>query len=120
MADFEVKLSYEEILAENSILKNKCNELIAQNKVLEDKLSSLQNNQAYEICEYYNECRSLQQTTDYFLYDNIVDCGNALMDFNGCSDSIQSATDYKEFCYLAYGKNDNNSYSESDNNSDNN
>jgi hypothetical protein len=103
MTEFENKLSYEEILAENSILKNKIDELTKQNKLLEENLRSLQDNQGYEICEYFNECNSLKQTADYFLYDDIVDCGNALMDFNGCSDSIQGAKDYKEFRFLAYG-----------------
>ena len=104
MTDFIGKLSYEELLAENLILKNKCDELTKKNKELEGKLSMLQDNQGYEICEYFNECNSLKQTADHFLYENIVDCGYALMDFNGCSDSIQGAKDYKEFRLLTYGK----------------
>ena len=104
MTDFEDKISYEELLAENSILTNKFNELIKQNKILEKKLRILQDNQGHEICEYFNNCNSLQQTADYFLYENIVDCGYALIDFNGCSDSIQDAKDYREFHILAYGR----------------
>jgi hypothetical protein len=111
MTEFENKLSYEELLAENSTLKTKIDELTKQNILLEGKLRSLQDNQGYEICEYFNECNSLQQTADHFLYDDIVDCGNALMDFNGCSDSIQGAKDYKEFRLLAYGSEE---YSDSD------
>lgn len=103
MTEFKDKLSYEEILAENSILKNTCNELTNQIKMLEGKLRTLQDNQGYEICEYFNECNSLKQTADYFLYENIVDCGHALIEFNGCSDSISDAKDYKEFRILAYG-----------------
>jgi hypothetical protein len=106
MTDFVGKPSYEEVLAENLMLKNKCDELTKKNKELEGKLRSLQDNQGYEICKYFNECNSLKQTADHFLYEDIVDCGYALMDFNGCSDSIQGAKDYKEFRLLAYGPND--------------
>ena len=120
MTHFEDKLSYEELLTENSILKNECNELTKQNKILEGKLRILQDNQGYEICEYFNECNSLKQTAEYFLYENIVDCGYALIDFNGCSDSIQDAKDYKEFHILAYGKDvsDDESIDDSENDSE--
>ena len=104
MTEFENKLSYEELLAENSVLKNLCNELKKQNKILEGNLRTLQDNQGYEICEYFNQCNSLKQTAEYFLYKSIVECGYALIDFNGCSDSIQGAKDYKEFHILAYGR----------------
>ena len=106
MTEFQDKKSYDEILAENIMLKTKYNELMQQNKNLEKKLRTLQDNQGYEICEYFNECNSLQQTADYFLYQDIVECGYALIDFNGCSDSISDAKDYKQFRLLAYGKDD--------------
>jgi hypothetical protein len=104
MTDFENKLSYDDLLDEIFMLKDKVDELTKINKLLEGKLRSLQDNQGYEICEYFNECNSLQETADYFLYDNIVECGNALIEFNGCSDSISDAKDYKEFYFLAYGE----------------
>ena len=104
MASFEEKKSYEELLAENEMLKTKCEELTKENKRLEGKLQSLQNNQGYEICEYFNECNSLKETADHFLYEDIVECGYALMEFNDCSDSICDAKDYKEFRLLAYGE----------------
>ena len=88
------------------MLKNRCDELTKLNLVLERNLRTLQDNQGYEICEYYNNCQSLKRTAEYFLYENIVDCGNALIEFNGCSDAISDATDYKEFRILAYGKDD--------------
>ena len=103
MAYFKDKFSYEEIESNNIILKNKCDELEKQNRYLEKKLRTLQDNQGYEICKYYNKCRSLKQTCDFFLYEDIVDCGYALIEFNGCSDSISDAIDYKEFRSLAYG-----------------
>ena len=104
MSEVQDKMSYEDILAENLMLKNKCDELINQNKLLEGKLRTLQDNQGYEICKYFNECNSLKKTAEYFLYENIVDCGYAVIEFNGCSDSISDAVDYKEFHILAYGK----------------
>jgi hypothetical protein len=116
MTEFQDKLSYEQLLSENIMLKNKYDELTKQNKILEGKLRTLQDNQGYEICEYFNQCNSLQQTADHFLYENIVDCGYALIDFNGCSESIDSATDYKEFRLLAYGKDDTDYDSDEDSN----
>jgi hypothetical protein len=104
MTEFEGKISYEQLLVENSMLQNKYDELTRLNGILERKLRTLQDNQGYEICEYFNECNSLQQTAEYFLYENIVDCANALIEFNGCSDSISDAKDYKEFRILAYGE----------------
>jgi len=101
--DFKDNISYEELLAELSKFKNKCDELTKQNKILERKIRTLQDNQGYEICEFFNNCNSLKETAQYFLYDNILDCGYALIDFNGCSDAICDAKDYKEFRFLAYG-----------------
>lgn len=104
MSKLQDKLTYEELLSENELLKNKCNELIVKNKILQEKLTTLHENQGCEICEFFNKCKSLQKTAEFFSYDDIVDCGNALVYFYGCSDPIQSAKDYKEYCILAYGK----------------
>lgn len=122
MTDFEDKLSYEELLAENSILTNKCDALTNHTNILEEKLRTLRDKQCYEICEYFNECNSLKQTADYFLYEDIEECGYALIEFNGCSDSIKDATDYNEFRILAYDEDeneDNNENEHEDENEDN-
>jgi hypothetical protein len=104
MSDSKNNLSYEELLDENLILQKKLKELTERNAVLEDKIYSIRHAVAYEICEFYNECRSLKKTAEAFCYDNIVECGNALVNFNDCSDFIQDAKDYKEYHILEYGE----------------
>ena len=52
------------------------------------------------ICEYFEECRSLKKTAEYFSYENIVQCGNDLIEFFGSSEPLEDAKDYKEFCKL--------------------
>ena len=103
MSGFENNLSYEELLAENLLLKNKCDDLMKRNKVLEEKIYTIRDNLGYEICEFYNQCRSLKKTAEEFCYDDIADCGNALVAFQDCSDYIQDAKDYKEYRILEYG-----------------
>jgi hypothetical protein len=112
MAEFENKLSYECLVVENLMLKNKCEQLSKRNEVLEENITSIRYNMGYEICKFYNQCRSLKETAEQFCYDDIVDCGNALVYFNGCSDSIQNAKDYKEYRILAYGPDDDDSEDE--------
>ena len=116
----EIKLTYEELLAENTKLKNKCDELTKENKKLKNKINDIRDYQGYEICEYFNDCDSLKATAEHFLYDDIVECGEDLIHFNGCSDAIQSASDYKEYYRLAYGKDYNSDDSDSDSDSDSN
>ncbi len=93
----EDKMSYEDLLEENIYLKKRCSELTQKNKSLTDRINSLQNNLGLEICEYFEECRSIKKTAEYFSYENIVDCGNDLIEFFGASDPLEDAEDYKEF-----------------------
>jgi hypothetical protein len=105
MAKFVDNLSYEELLAENAKLKRKCEELKKQNEILEEKIINLKDIQSYEICKFFFNCRSLAETAKKFLYEDIVDCGDDIVYYNGCSVSIQSADDYKEYYFLKHGRN---------------
>ncbi len=96
----EDKMSYEDLLEENIYLKKRCSELTQKNDSLRDRINSLQNNLGSEICEYFEDCRSIKKTAEYFSYENIVECGNDLIEFFGASDPVQDAKDYKEFCKL--------------------
>ena len=113
MTEFVDNLSYEELLAENANLKITCEEFkkeieLLKNKIvnLKDKINDFQDNQSDEICEFFNDCNSLKKTAKHFLYDNIVDCGDDLINFNGCTDAIQDAKDYKEYYFQKYGHNE--------------
>ena len=54
-----------------------------------------------------------KKTAKKFLYDDIVDCGDDIVYYNGSSDCIQSADDYKEYYFLKYGRHQE-SYDEDD------
>ncbi len=95
----EDKMSYEDLLAENMVLKKRCSELTQKNESLRDRINSLQNNLGLEKCEYFNQCRSIKKTTEYFSYEDINDCGNNFMDFMefiGASDPLEDEEDYEE------------------------
>jgi hypothetical protein len=44
----------------------------------------------------------LKITAEKYFYDDIVECGYDLIEFQGCTDVIQCAKDYKEYCSLVY------------------
>ena len=96
------KKTYEELLAEIDKLKNKCDELTKENKKLISKINNLRDIQAYEISEFFFACNSLKITAEKYFYDDIVECGYDLIEFQGCTDVIQCAEDYKEYCHLEY------------------
>ncbi len=113
MTEFAENLSYEDLLAENAKLKRKCEELKKENELLKNKVIDLKDIQSYEICKFFSNCRNLAKTAKKFLYDDIVDCGDDIVYFNGSSDCIQSADDYKEYYFLKYGRHQE-SYDEDD------
>ena len=104
MTEFDNKPTYEELLLQNAILEEKCNGLIKKNEDLKTRINTLQENFAYEICEYFNSCNSIKQTAEHCGYEGIVDCGEDLVYFQQCSDYIQCANDYKEYYLLVYGE----------------
>jgi hypothetical protein len=118
MTEFDDKPTYEELLLQNAALKEKCNELTKQNENIKKRLNTIQDNFGYEICEYFNRCDSIKETAEYCGYEDIVECGDDLVYFQQCSDYIQSATDYKEYRLLSYGKEEE-SDEENEENSDN-
>ena len=112
------KKTYEELLAEIDKIKNKCDELTKENNKLISKINNLRDIQGYEISEFFFACNSLKITAEKYFYDDIVECGYDLIEFQGCTDVIQCAEDYKEYCRLEYDE-DSNSNIESDDDKDN-
>ncbi len=96
------KKTYDELLAEIEKLKIKCDELKEKNEILTSKITWMRDEQGYEICEFFYECNSLKITAEKYYYDDIVDCGNDIIHFQGCPDAIQCAKNYKEYCRLVY------------------
>lgn len=88
-----------DVIYENKQLKHKINELIKENKELKMKLQGLQDTFDIKIVEYFNNCRSLKQTTEYFYFENVRECYKALLEYYGSSyHPLQTAIDYNE-CY---------------------
>ena len=112
------KKTYEELLAEIDKIKNKCDELTKENNKLISKINNLRDIQGYEICEFFFACNSLKITAEKYLYEDIVECGYDLIEFQGCTDVIKCAEDYKEYCRLEYDE-DSDSNIESDDDKDN-
>ena len=104
------------ILNENKLLNEKIIELTKKNNELKEKLQKLQDNMGYEICEYFHKCYNLQKTTEYFCFENISQCYHSLVYYNDCSDSAQSAEDYKKYHKEIFGyEYDENNNKEDDN-----
>lgn len=109
-------MSNEDIINENKMLKAEISLLLDKNKKLKRNIQELQDTFGYEICQYFEKCNSLQKTTKYFCFDNVFDCYEALVDYFGCSDPVQSADDYKDCYRIIFGHNlsDNNQDDSSD------
>ena len=88
----------EEVVKDNNNLKMinaKLNEELA---ILRKNIQTMQDNMGYEICEYFNKYNSIRRTTEQYFFESVLDCHEALVEYFGCSDPLQSADDYKE-CY---------------------
>jgi hypothetical protein len=96
-------MSNEDIIKENKMLKAEISLLLERNKKLKKNIQELQDTFGYEICQYFEKCNSLQKTTKYFCFDNVFDCYEALVDYFGCSDPVQSADDYKDCYQIIFG-----------------
>ena len=92
-----------ELNEKNIELNEKNIELTKKNIELKEKLQKLQDNLGYEICEHFHECYSLEKTAEYFCFENISDCYHSLVYYNGCSDSAQSAKDFKKYHKEIFG-----------------
>jgi len=84
-------------------LLQKIKKLEEENKKLRTTIQNLQDLQGYEISMFFNKCNSIKETQIEYCFETIKDCYYALVDYNGCSDSIQEAGDYKEYYKEIFG-----------------
>lgn len=98
MSEFNNKPSYDEMINQLNILQMNNSNLNNEISKLKKYIQKLQDDQGYEICEYFYKCNSIKDTTSKYCFEDIRDCYGALVEYNGCSDSIQDASDYIE-CY---------------------
>ena len=93
-------LTYEQLIVNN---KN----LILENKSLRDKINQLRDIQSYEICEYFNRCRSIKKVCDKYLFNNVSECYYALYEYLDSSEPLRKAYDYSEYYNVIFtGKED--------------
>jgi len=86
------------LLEENKLLQKEIFEVLQENKKFKKQIQQLQDLFALEICEYFNETHNIRETMEHFYFENVNDCYEALVEYNGCSDPLQDADDYKD-CY---------------------
>lgn len=98
MTEYSNKPSYHDILNELTILKMKNSNLNNEIRRLKKNIQKIQDNQGLQICEYFDMCNSIRDTSDKFCFEAVDDCYEALKDYFGGSDHIQEATDYID-CY---------------------
>jgi hypothetical protein len=84
-------------------LKNYYKKLDDENKNLRKTIQNLQDSQGYEISMFFNRYNSIKETQIEYYFETIKDCYEALVDYNGCSDSIQGADDYREYYKEIFG-----------------
>lgn len=94
-----------ERIKENEALRSRVDSLVRENARLQEEvvtqkrnLQIVQDYFSYEIIEYFTKCNNLRNTAEKFGFETVGDCYEALKEYCGCSDTVQSADDYKE-CY---------------------
>ena len=104
----------EEVVKDNNNLKMINTKLNDELAILRKNIQTMQDNMGYEICEYFNEHNSIRRTTKQYFFESVLDCHEALVEYFGCSDPLQSADDYKE-CYREIFNRDYDSENENEN-----
>ena len=90
-------------ISENNQLQNKLDAIIKENDKLKINIQKLQDLMSSEICKYFDKVLSLKKTTEHFYFENIRDCYQALLEYYGCSDPIESAIDYEDYYSDIFG-----------------
>jgi len=80
------------------VLKEKYDKILKENEQLKNNIINLQDIFGREICEYFEKCNSLIETTKKFYFSNELDCYEALLEYYGSSEPLEYANDYKQ-CY---------------------
>lgn len=74
-----------------------------ENLKLRTIISEMQNEQGLEICEYFSSCGSISQTAYKYHFESNKHCYWALVEYFGCSDPLQHASDYEELDNELFG-----------------
>lgn len=107
--------SIDDFVKEINELKMSNKNLIKENRKLKKNIQKLQNEFGLEICEFFHNCNSIRETAEIYYFEDVRDCYEALVDYNGCSDPLYDAHDFRD-CYKEIFDRE---YSEDDKNEDN-
>ena len=77
-----------------------------ENLKLRTIIGEMQNEQGLEICKYFSSCGSISQTAYKYHFESNKDCYWALVEYFGCSDPLQHASDYEELENVLFGSDD--------------
>ena len=96
-----------DIIDENKQLNKEIVELVTENNELKIKLQKLQDIIQDKICNYFNKCHSLKQTSEHFYFESVRYCYHALVEyFKGADYIIRTANDYEMYYYHIFGISD--------------
>lgn len=71
--------------------------LINENNMLRETITKLRDHFGYEICEFFQNCNSLEETTKTFYFENIRQCYLTLVNFYDGYDIVNQAVDYEKY-----------------------
>jgi sugar-specific transcriptional regulator TrmB len=100
----EATSTIENLLKEVADLNSSNLNLIKENKQLQKNIEKLQNEFGLEICEFFHNCNSIRETTEKYYFKHVRDCYEALVDYNGCTDPLYEANDFKDCFKEIYDK----------------
>jgi hypothetical protein len=106
--------SIDDFVKEINELKLLNKNLSKENRKLKKNIQKLQNELGLEICEFFHNCNSIRETAEIYYFEDVRDCYEALVDYNGCSDPLYDADDFRD-CYKEIFDRE---YSEDDKNED--
>ena len=98
MTEFTNKPSYDEIFNELAIIQMTNSKLNNEIRRLRKNIQKIHDDQGLEICDYFDMCNSIKDTSDKYCFEDVEDCYWALVEYFGGVSKVEEANDYKE-CY---------------------
>jgi hypothetical protein len=93
-----------DLIDENKQLNREIVELMTDTNELKIKRQILGEDIQENICNYFNKCHSLKQTTEHFYFESVRYCYHALVEyFKGADYIIRTANDYEMYYYHIFG-----------------
>ena len=85
-------------------LSNKNKMLSDENNLLKEQIKNLQDQFGYEICLYFNRCKSISRTAENFYFESVKHCYDKLCELYGSSTPLSNAVDFSQHYEEIHGK----------------